>query len=251
MYKKTEDLIGFKLSARDGEIGRVRDFYFDDRHWAIRHIVAETGNWLPRQQVLLSPIAILGILDSERTVKVDLTKQQIERAPSVEVDRPVSRQMEEEYYRYYGWPSYWQGPYVWGLNPFPRPYAPSLNKPPREILKSPPGDPHLRSAKAVKSYRIQALDDEFGHVEGLLFDEQDWVIRYLIVDTRNWWPGKKVLVSPDWLSAIDWSRSNIRVSLDRETIKRSPEFDPDQPITHEYEDQLHAFYILVKKWLRD
>jgi len=46
MLKKAKTLKGYKLNSRDGEIGSVKEFYFDDRHWTIRYLVADTGDWL-------------------------------------------------------------------------------------------------------------------------------------------------------------------------------------------------------------
>ena len=60
-------------------------------------------------------------------------------------------------------------------------------------------DPHLRSSRAVTGYHIQATDGDLGHVEDFIVDDHSWTIRYMVLDTTNWWPGKKVLVAPDWI----------------------------------------------------
>ncbi len=117
MLSKAKTLKGYKLGSLDGEIGRVKEFYFDDRYWTIRYLVADTGNWLTGRQVLISPYA-LGAVDNEgQSISIDLTKKQIESSPSLDSDKPVSRQFEDEYYGYYGWPTYWGGPYSWGASP--------------------------------------------------------------------------------------------------------------------------------------
>ena len=114
MLRSTKQLHGDKLGATDGEIGHVKDFYFDDQNWAIRYLVVDTGSWLPGRQVLISPHS-LGALDSAgKVLSVKLTRKQIEDSPSIDAHKPVSRQWEEEYYRYYGWPFYWQGDGLWG-----------------------------------------------------------------------------------------------------------------------------------------
>jgi hypothetical protein len=118
MLNKVKTLKGYKLDSLDGEIGRVKEFYFDDQHWAVRYLVADTGNWLPDRQVLISPYA-LGIVDPRKqSVSINLTNQQIEQSPSLSSDKPVSRQFEVNYYESYGWPTYWSDQYMWGSYPY-------------------------------------------------------------------------------------------------------------------------------------
>jgi len=131
--------------------------------------------------------------DNNKVIPVSLTKEQIENSPSIEADRPVSRQDEWNYYSYYDWPGYWVGPYAWGPYSLPRRAAIGWSE---DMRRATGNDPHLRSMKEVTGYNIQALDDSVGHVEDFIIDDDTKAIRYLIVDTRNWWPGKKVLVSP-------------------------------------------------------
>src|SRR5678815_3470573 len=119
MLKGAEKLTGYRLGAIDGEFGKVKDFYFDDETWTIRYLVADTGGWLPGVQVLVSPFAVKSVDDAEKHINVSLTKAQIENSPSIDTDKPVSRQFELKYYQYFGWPMYWYGPALWGPGPFP------------------------------------------------------------------------------------------------------------------------------------
>jgi uncharacterized protein YrrD len=251
MLRNTKDLIGHRLAAKDGEVGHIKDFYFDDEHWTIRYVVADTGNWLVERAVLISPFA-LGAIDTPdaNTVGINLTKKQIEDCPPIESDKPVSRQYEEEYHTYYGWPGYWSGPLVWGQMTYPDPLANGsapLILPPSGTVK-PSGDPHLRSTDEVRGYHIQALDHEFGHVEDFIVDDRDWMIRYLIVETKSWWHGKQVLLSPEWISSVSWSESRVYIDFDSDTVKRSPEFDRSRPVQRKYEEQLFAFYNRPPYW---
>ena len=97
---------------------KQRSFYFDDHHWTIRYLVADTGNWLISRQVLISPHALAAINREKRSISIRLTKKQIEESPSLDSDKPVSRQFEDAYHRYYGLPAYWSGSYTWGTTPF-------------------------------------------------------------------------------------------------------------------------------------
>ena len=246
MLGKAKTLKGYKLDSLDGEIGMVKEFYFDDRHWTIRYLVADTGNWLTGRHVLISPYALVAVVREEQHITIDLTKKQIEDSPSLNSDKPVSRQFEEAYYGYYGWPGYWGGPYMWGFYPY-------IVRDREKWKKSTPvekaWDPHLRSTHDVSGHHIQAEDDEIGHVEDFIIDDETWAIRYLIIDTRNWWPGKKVLVSPQWIERVSWDESKVFVDLPRETIKQSPEYTEESLLTRDYETGLHRHYNRQGYWV--
>jgi len=246
MLNKAKTLKGYKLNGLDGEIGTVKEFYFDDRHWTIRYLVADTGNWLLERQVLISPYALANVNKEEQYIAIDLTKKQIEDSPSVDTHKPVSRQFEEAYYGYYGWPTYWGGPYIWGTYP-------NIERDPKKRIKHTQDekawDPHLSSTYDVSGHDIQAIDGEIGHVEDFIIDDETWEIRYLIIDTGDWWPGKKVLVSPKWIERVSWNESKIFVNLLRETIKQSPEYTEESLLTRDYETGLHRHYNRQGYWV--
>jgi uncharacterized protein YrrD len=253
MFRKAKELKGFRLGARDGEIGRVKDFYFDDETWMVRYLVADTGMWMPGRQVLISPHAIKRVHPApEKAVEVDLTKRQIEESPSIETDKPVSRQFEIEYFRYYDWPIYWGGPLTWDPIPCPGLFEPGTLAPAAAPSTPPPsnraGNPHLRSVADVSCYSIQTLTEQFGHVADFLLDDEAWAIRYLVVDTRNWWPGKKVLLAPEWIAWVSWAEARVYIDLDLDTVKRAPEYDASAPITRQYEAELFDHYGRTPYW---
>jgi hypothetical protein len=246
MLSKAKTLQGYKLNSLDGEIGKVKEFYFDDRHWTIRYLVAETGHWLTGRQVLISPYALLAVSKEKEHIGIHLTKKQIEDSPSLDSDKPVSRQFEEAYYAYYEWPMYWGGPEVWGASPY---LVRERTERRTATQNEKAWDPHLRSTHAVSGYQIQALDGEIGHVADFIIDDETWAIRYLIVDTTNWWLGKKVLVSPQWIERVSWSESKVFVKVSRELIKQSPEYTYDNMITRDYESGLHRHYNRQGYWV--
>jgi hypothetical protein len=246
MLSKAKTLKGYKMDSLDGEIGKVKEFYFDDRHWTIRYLVADTGNWLTGRQVLISPYALGAVVREEQHITIDLTKKEIEDSPSLNSDKPVSRQFEEAYYGYYGLPVYWGGPYMWGAYP----YVVRDREKWKEFTQGEKAwDPHLRSTYDVSGHHIQALDGELGHVQDFIIDDETWAIRYLIVDTHNWWPGKKVLVSPQWIERVSWGESKVFVNLSRETIKQSPEYTEESLLTRDYEIGLHRHYNRQGYWI--
>ena len=246
MLIKAKTLKGYKLDSLDGEIGKVEEFYFDDRYWTIRYLVANTGNWLTGRQVLISPYALAAASKEEQHIAINLTKKQIEDSPALSSEKPVSRQFEEAYYGYYGWPTYWGGPYMWGAYPY---LIHERDKWKASTHGEKAWDPHLRSTHDVSGYHIEATDGEIGHVEDFIIDDETWAIRYLVIDTRNWWPGKKVLVSPQWIERVSWSESKVFVNLPRETIKQSPEYTEESLRTREYETGLHRHYNRQGYWV--
>jgi len=244
MLISAKDFKNFKLRAKDGEdIGHAREFYFDDKYWTVRYLVADTGGWLTGRAVLISPYALEPVNAVERVLPVSLTKKQIEDSPSLETHEPVSRQFETHYYDYYGWPNYGFGSYAWGAYPYllrDQPYE-------RSVDGVQDWDPHLRSTRAVTGYNIQALDGEIGHVEDFVIDAETWSIRYLVVDTKNWWPGKRVLISPQWIERVSWVELMVYLSLSRERIKQAPEYRPEF-LNRDYETSLYHHYEQPEYW---
>lgn len=246
MLFSANTLKGFKLHCLDGEIGNAREFYFDDRHWNIRYLIADTGKWMADHLVLISPYALASVNPGKHEVVVDLTKKQIESSPKISTDKPVSRQFEDSYYGYYGYPNYWTGPYSWGPYPYVNRDRDSWTYR-REGMET--WDSNLRSTKEVSGYHIHARDGEIGHVADFIVDDESWAIRYLVVDTTNWLPGRKVLISPNWIERVTWTESKVYTSHAREAIKAAPEFTSDAIITREYESRLHEFYKSRGYWL--
>lgn len=252
MLRSVKELHGYKILARDGEMGKVHEFLFDDEFWTIRYLVADTGSWLQQKLVLISPIALQQPDWSGRKFPVTLTKEQVENSPDIDKDKPVSRQHEIRLNRYYRWPLYWTGG---GLSAAGTPGMPPPLVEDEEMAEieqediEDAKDKHLRSTKEVMNYHIHARDGEIGHVEDFIVDDENWLIRYLVVDTKNWLPGRKVLVSVEWSERIDWAGALVHVDLTREQIKQSPEFDPSKPVNREYEKQLYDFYGRPKYWL--
>ncbi len=239
MLINSKTVSGYKLDSLDGEIGRVEEFLFDDQYWTIRYLVANTGGWLSGRQILISPRALVAVETAKESIAVKLTQQEIEGSPPLASEKPVSRQFEESYYEYYGWPMYWTDHAMWGnasIIPQGRLGVIAPAEPKKDF------DLHLRSTHAVNGYHIQAQDGEIGHVEDFVIDDQTWAIRYLVVSTQNWWPGKKVLISPPWIDKVSWNDSKVFVSLSRSFIKKAPEYNEGDLLTRSFEIELHQYY---------
>jgi uncharacterized protein YrrD len=233
MLINAHNLKGAAIIARDGAIGEIDDFYFDDERWTVRYLVVNTGAWLFRREVLLSPISIEKVDDTNNQVLVNLTRDQVKDSPDIDTQKPVSRQHETAFMDYYGYPYYWGGPYLWGDAAFPA----TLTMPPavesqmaaaatarmRESEES--YDEHLRSVNEVRGYHIVAADGEIGHVDDFIIDDRDWAIRSIIIKTGGWLSGRKTLIPPQSIERISWTESKISVSLTRDQIADGPEYN--------------------------
>lgn len=224
-------LNGYAIRATDGVSGSVSDALFDDRTWKLCWLVVKIGTWLPGREVLIHPAA-LGTPDrAKRELPVALTQAEVKESPDAITDQPVSRQTED-------------GGLGTILGPSPTPHPGgivTLDDAGLEI-GSPTGDPHLRSIAETTGYLINATDGIIGHLENVLIEETDWSVRYLVIDTRNWWVGKHVLLAPRVVQEIDWSAEEIKVELTREDIRGSPPWTPGDIIDNSLEKRLRTHY---------
>jgi len=264
MLRTLNDLKGYAIHATDGNVGHVTDFYFDDEAWVIRYLVVDTGNWLSSRKVLISPIAIGNPNWTEKLLPVSISKEQVKNSPDIDTEKPVSRQYEMQYLGYYGYPFYWGGVGLWGGGIYPNLMtlgysglmATTQDRNPEEMedyarieeAMHENDDPHLRSCKAVMDYHIHALDGDIGHVQGLLVDEETWAIRYLIVNTSNWWLGHDVLIAPKWIRDVNWQEATVSVSLTRQAMQDAPTYNSAEQLTREQELEIFKHYGWVGYW---
>ena len=257
MLRTLEELHDYTIGADDGVIGHVKDLFLDDKAWVVRYLVVDTGGWLFGKKVLISPMAIGKPNWAGRLLPVSITKEQVKGSPDVDTAKPVTRQHELELSGYYGFPYYWGGGGYWGGGIYPgmmlagyggfgSPQAireESQNAQARaQQARETEDDPRLRSCKAITGYNIHASDGDIGHVCGMLIDDETWAVRYLIVDTSNWWVGHQMLVAPQWIEGVRWAEGTVSVKLTRQQVKDAPPFESTGALTREDEARLHAHY---------
>ncbi len=229
MLRSIKQLCGDTLAASDGEIGHVKDFYFDDQNWTVRYLVADTGSWLPGRLVLISPQAIGSLHSSGKSLRVNLTRKQIEASPSIASHKPVSRQYEEDYHRHYGWPFYWEGDALLGTRGVPV-LQPLENRLPVAPVvaggsKSESADTHLRSALAVSGYHLRTVEGTIGHVCDFMLDSITWEIGRLVIKIGHRFTGKEVLIPARRVVRISYEDSAVFVNLTSEAVEQSPAHD--------------------------
>lgn len=224
MLRSFKQLYRDKLGASDGEIGHVKDFYFDDQSWVVRYLVADTGTWLPGRQVLIAPHAFGGFHQAGKVLGVNLTRKQIEDSPSIELHKPVSRQYETEYYRYFGWPYYWQGDGLWGMSGIPILELPPKTAPGERNAASDldleRADAHLRSAQAVNGYHISTGGEIIGHVCDFMMDDKTWAISQLVIKIGHRFTGKEVQIPVSQVDRISYDDSTVFVNLTRAAMEQ-------------------------------
>jgi hypothetical protein len=261
MLRSMNDLVGYAIHATDGPIGHVKDVYFDDEAWVARYLIVDTGSWLSSRKVLISPMAIGASNWDDRILNLSITRDQVRNSPNIDTDKPVSRQHEMEYLGYYSYPYYWGGAGFWGAGVYPSMKLmgigsaqadsalqpdPALTE--REAAQHRNDDPHLRSSKTVIGYHIEASDGGIGHVKGMLLDEDTWAIRYLIVDTSNWWVGHQVLIAPRWIKNVSWPDNIVAVDLTRQAVKDAPPYDGAANLERAGEIGLYKHYGRAGYW---
>jgi uncharacterized protein YrrD len=241
MLRSVRELRGTALVATDGPIGDVYDVYFDDHEWIVRYYVVDTGKWLPGRKVLIPPHVVRPPLPDSLALPVDLTREQVRNSPDIDTERPIERQAELSLHEHYGWEPYW----------IPIPPAPLM--PVRSVGDAAEaerqatsgqlgGDPHLRSGREVSGYSLEAADGEIGHISDLLLDDQTARIRYAVVDTRNWLPGKHVLIAPQWIREVRWADATAVVNVEREAVRHSPVYTSLAALDKDYESRLSMHY---------
>jgi len=223
ILRSVKELYGYNVLATDGQIGKVDDFFFHDGSWAIQYMVVDTGKGFSDRKVLISFVSLEQPDWSSKAFPVSLTKEQVESSPPLDIDKPISRIYEDELRQHYGWP------------------VPSPAKI-RIAAKEAREDSNLRSTKEVTGYHIKSTDGEVGHVEDFLMDDDEWLLRYMVVDTRNILPGKKVLVSVDWIEKVSWAESKVYLDVKEEELRGAPEFDYSDPVNRKDEIRLYDFY---------
>ena len=240
MLRETKMLEGCLVRAGDGPAGRIAGILFDDETWSVRYLVVDTGGRLTGERVLMLPGFVEDVNEAmPASVEVGLTREQVWESPTVEANRPVSARQEADYYAYLAAAPYWGA----SVPVFPLYVDP-------ETVEEEDGDPHLRSAGELRGYAVRSGEGRsIGHVEDLIYDDNDWTVRYLVVDTRAWLPGKKVPISAEWASGVSPSGGRVEVDLTGEEILSAPGWEPGTVMDRRYETELHAHYGRTPYWL--
>ena len=263
MLRSAKTIIGYHLQAQNGKIGTCSDFLFDEEYWSVRYMVADTGGWLSGKKVLVSPQLFGDPSWASRTFPVLLTKEEIEKAPSLDTHEPVSRRYEKMWLNHFGFKYYWitsgglapgyviSSPYQPTSKSDAADTAPEKKSPDNQQVENDTADDdeiRLRSVNEIVGYRINARGELFGEVEEFIVDDTTWIIRYVVMNTGGWFSGKKVLAPPEWIESISWHDRDVVMNVVRSSIEACPEYEPSRPINREYEQVLYDYHGKPHHW---
>ncbi len=226
MLRSLDSVRRFFVYATDGEIGQVKSFYFDDEEWIIKYIVVDTGVWLPGRKLLIPAVSVTEIDFERQSLTLNLSREKIKNSPAADVEKALSRLVEDELNTFFG----------------------LLSMRFRHMSAVRP-ETHLRNTQHVIGHYIQAKNGHIGHVYDFVIDEETWTIRYMVVDTGNWFAGKRVLISPEWVESVNWHDQQVYIDLTVEQILTSPEYSSGS-VDRGYEEELFHHYFRTGYWFR-
>jgi len=248
MLRSILSLRNFTMRASDGEIGKVKDFYFDDHTWTLKYLVVETGNWLMGKRVLISTSVLRSPIWDSRTFPVDLTIDQVRHSPDIDTEKPVTRQHEADLYNYYSWP--WDGGglgfmtsgMVGGVIAPDVPLNERVDKAMHHQEPTVNRDKHLRSFKQLYDFELRTSEKNVGEVHDFLINDADWTIPFVVIETGSWYSGKKILTSTKFVDNIEWASSSVYLLQAESVIKHMPEFDYDNINDRDYMRRFETSY---------
>ena len=249
MLQSVNDLFGFRLYARDdAPVGVVTDLLFDEGSSLTRYLVIEPEWWLPGGALLLAPEALERAEAADLRLGTRLSREALEASPQPATPERPERHEEHRLHEHFRWRPYWTGAFTSELVPYWGAAGAAGLGPAAGDHRSADEDERLRSAREVEGFEIAATDGQIGRIEDLVVDLATWTLRYLVVDTSSWLPGKRVLVSPQWLRAIDWTGRTVALDLPVERIELSPPYDRSAALDRRFEAMLHEHVARPGYW---
>jgi len=229
-----KELIGCRVHASDGEVGKVRELYFDDARWRVRHIVVEVGHWPRARSVLVEPSAIVEVDRGHRRLVVSESRKQLVGGPDANTDQPVVRQLESRRKSQANWAVTLAGD---ALTAYPE----ALQTPEFEPINAngTPFDPHLRSSRAVLGMALRAAGSPAGRIDDLIFDDRSWEVRHLLIDMND---GTRHALPTGLVRRILFAEKSVAASLDGLFLAAGPRLDPSTPFTRQFEEAVRRHF---------
>lgn len=210
MLHTLSELVGYSVHSTDGEVGNVKNFFFDDITWEIRYLVVDVGSWLERRDVVLAISTVEQPNRKKKSFNVRLTKEQVQNSPDVDTEKPVSRQQEIAMEEYFGKLAAWVHHNLdWGAP------IPTGRKYPVHTKE----DPHLRSVRDLFGYEIRGTDGEIGRLEGFIMDDASWHIGYLDIKAGEWLLDRSVLIPTRWIESVSWDNCCVNLHHSKSGLK--------------------------------
>ena len=230
MIISSKQLTHFSIHALDDKVGGIRDILFDDETFTVRYLVADTNTWLPlSRKVVISPISVKQLDEDSESVHINMTVDTLKNSPSIDEHKPVSREYEENLFKYFGYGYYWIGPGAWGEFAHPNELVELQRAEESETETPKKSTNHLRAVGEVGGYEVATTTDNVGHISNFVIDPESWKIIMLVVDTNNWLPGGKHLaLLPSDIESIDWAAHSVVVNLSHDELVDRPEVESEK-----------------------
>jgi len=230
MIISSKQLTHFSIHALDDKVGGIRDILFDDETFTVRYLVADTNTWLPlSRKVVISPISVKQLDEDSESVHINMTVDTLKNSPSIDEHKPVSREYEENLFKYFGYGYYWIGPGAWGEFAHPNELVELQRAEESETETPKKSTNHLRAVVEVGGYEVATTTDNVGHISNFVIDTESWKIIMLVVDTNNWLPGGKHLaLLPRDIESIDWAAHSVVVNLSHDELVDRPEVESEK-----------------------
>ncbi|PAV29819.1 hypothetical protein CIL05_10675 [Virgibacillus profundi] len=221
MFYLSSNLKTYNIHASDGEMGKVKDLYFDDKRWAIRYAIIDTRKWLPGRRVLLSPSSFLTLNEADKFLEVEFDKETVRNSPSIPDETLITQDVENSLVGYYGWTKYWTGNMLWGPNESP---MTAYKNHEEALLQEQPVDSHrdydLRSEDETIGFKVHADNGKIGTIADMIYDDQKWKIQYIIVQSSDHPVEEEYFVFPtEDIESADWFEHDLYVKKSLEEVK--------------------------------
>jgi len=198
------NLYGTSVDASDGRLGNIIDFLFDDQRWHVGHLVLNAGRWLRRRRVTLPYDTIVMKDWSDRHVFIEgLTRQQIRISPATETRVPISLHESLAEVTIMDWDTYLVNT--------------TFTDHPWQISD----DPHIHNTRDVVGYHVQGSDGPIGYVSDFVINDESWSVSDLVVNMRNWLPGRQILIPTAHIEEVRGANRSMRISLSRKSIRET------------------------------
>jgi hypothetical protein len=209
MIARLGSLFGWPLHASNGEIGRLKDCFFDDHHWSVRYFVVRPGGRVGFSGVLILPNSVNTPDWTSRRLYVRLSSEQVRSSPHYWTSEPLA----------------WLETHA------------SSSSSSRESLDH--QESRMRSMLEILGYHLHARDGHLGHVDDLLVNDRNWHIRYLQITTAR---GRRTVLIPSDYVRVDGFDSTILVDVSTVVVASAPRWNPSQAVTRMYEERLRTHY---------
>ncbi|MCF3942003.1 PRC-barrel domain-containing protein [Oceanobacillus alkalisoli] len=220
MYHFTSVLQTYNIDATDGEMGKIKDIYIDDNDWKIRYAIVDTRKWLPERKVLLPPSIFIGVNPENESMEVEYDKSTIKNSPPVPEGTDLTRDKENQLFKYFGWTRYWSDDVILSGEKRPLGRVGSNEEEWYERMEDPlydadegelrrhHRDNNLRSHEEIMNSRAHGKNGKLGKVVDFIYDD-DWKVKYIVLTSNNVMTNDYYPYPIERITSVDWFEGDV------------------------------------------